>query len=378
VPTLADIVRRHGPEYVQRFGDRMSADPLRALRDIARCRTPVMGGHLWSCPRCRKEHLAFHSCGNRHCPACGADDARRWIDRQQALLLPVTYHLCTATVPEALRRPIRSHPRELLPLLFHAASSTLMDLCSNPKWLGAMPGVTAVLHTWTRAYEYHPHIHFLVTGGGVAPDGSWHESDRKFLVPVHALSAVFRARFRDGLRQRLPEVFAQVPASTWTQDWVVHSKPVGSGEQALRYLSRYLYRVALSNKAILSADAPSTGSGQITIRFRYRRGEDGKPRTCSLPPQEFLRRFLQHVLPKGFVKIRSYGLHHPSRRAALTLLRAFLHLQAGRPLPAPAPSPDARPHIPRCPCCHAPMRRLARLAPQYHTGHDPPTTGPPA
>jgi hypothetical protein len=149
MPTLADVVHRQGPEYLQRFGSRMSADQRRALRDIARCRTPALGGQLWSCPQCGGRHYAYHSCGNRHCPACGADDAKLWLDRQQALLLPVSYHLVTFTAPEALRGAIRSHPRELLPVLFKAGVSGLMDLCSESQWLGAVPGVTAVLHTFT-------------------------------------------------------------------------------------------------------------------------------------------------------------------------------------------------------------------------------------
>ena len=375
MPKLADIVRRHGPEYVRLFGARMPLDQLRALRDIERCRTPALGGHRWLCPQCREERFAFHSCGNRHCPACGAQDAQAWLDRQQALLLPVTYHLCTVTVPEPLRRPIRAHPRELLALLFHAGASALLDLCANPQWFGAVPGVTAVLHTWTRAYEYHPHIHFLVTGGGQAPDGSWREPDPGFLVPVWAFSKLARARFRDGLRERLPHVFAALPPSVWTQAWVVHSKPVGSGEHTLRYLARYIHRVALSNKAIRSAD-----DRQVT--FRYRRSEDGKWRTSSVTPQEFLRRFLQHVLPRGFVKVRYYGLHHASRRAAIPLLRAALCLRAGRPLPPVPPPPDTTPPAPcLCPRCRAPMICVQRLAPvRFATiwmGRRPLETSPP-
>jgi hypothetical protein len=356
MPSLADIVRRHGPEYRRQFSSRMSTDQLRALRDVERCRTPAMGGHRWQCPCCKEERLAFHSCGNRHCPACGADDARAWLDRQQALLLPVIYHLATVTVPEALRRPIRSHPRELLALLFQVSSSALLDLCANPKGFGALPGVTAVLHTWTRAYEYHPHVHFLVTGGGVAPDGAWREPPAGFLVPVHAFSKLVRARFRDGLRERLPDVFVAVPGSVWTQDWVVHNKPVGSGEHTLRYLARYIHRVALSNRAILAAD-------EHQIVFRYRRSDDGKSRTCRLPPQEFLRRFLQHVLPKGFVKVRYYGLHHPRRRENLVLLRTFLCLQRGQPLQAPPPPSGPAPIT--CPRCQNPMRCIEKLHPQH-------------
>lgn len=369
MPTLADVVHRQGPAYLQRFGSRMSADQHRALRDIARCRTPALGGHLWLCPQCGMERFAYHSCGNRHCPACGADDARRWLDRQQALLLPVTYHLVTFTVPEALRGPIRSHPRELLPVLFKAGVSGLLDLCAEPAWLGAMPGVTAVLHTWTRSLIYHPHVHALVTGGGVAPDGSWRWAHPRFLIPVKALSPVFRARFRAALRARLPHVYATIPPSVWEQDWVVHAKPVGSGEQALRYLSRYLFRVALSNAALVALD-------ERTVTFRYRQSEDGVWKSCTLPHEEFLRRFLQHVLPSRFIKVRYFGLHHARRRAAIPLLRAALHLALRQPLPEPPPPRDTPPPC-LCPRCRTPMRRDRRLPPDPHWLEHPLETSPP-
>lgn len=361
MPTVADIVRRHGPEYQRQFGDRMSVDQLRALRDIAGCRTPAMGGQLWLCPQCGEQHFAYHSCGNRHCPACGADDAHAWRDRQQDLLLPVTYHLATFTVPEGLRRPIRSHPRELLALFFHAASTTLLDVCANPKWFGAIPGITAVLHTWTRQLEYHPHVHFLVTGGGLAPDGSWREPNPGFLVPVHALSTVFRARFRALLEKRHPALLALIPPETWTSAWVVHSKPVGSGEKALRYLARYLYRVAIANSAIAHAD-------EHTVTFRYRDSAERKPRTASLAPHEFLRRFLQHVLPKSFVKVRYFGLHHAANRPKLRLARAFLYLRLQQPPPPTVITPPAKP-APCCPRCAAPMSFVQKLAPVRRFPH---------
>jgi hypothetical protein len=364
---VADIVRRHGPEYRRLFGDRMSVDQLRALRDIAACRTPAMGGQLWLCPQCGEQHFAFHSCGNRHCPACGADDAHAWCDRQQDLLLPVTYHMVTFTVPEALRRPIRSHPRELLALLFRATSTTLLDVCANPRWFGAVPGITAVLHTWTRQLEYHPHIHLLVTGGGLAPDGSWREPDAGFLVPVHALSAVFRTRFRTLLEKRHPEIFATIPTQLWKSDWVVHSKPVGSGDKALRYLARYLYRVAIANTAIVQADDHS-------IRFRFRDSEHQRQHSCTLKPAEFLRRFLQHVLPKGFVKVRYFGLHHPAKRQTLTLTRLMLHLRLRCDPPPPKPAPVPKPPI-CCPRCTLPMNCVQNLRPSRSP--TPSARGPP-
>ena len=258
---MADLFRRHGSAYRAEFAARMPYDQLRTMRAIERCRTAALGGQHWRCPRCGQERWSFHSCGNRHCPACGQDDALAWLRRQEALRLPITYHLCTFTVPQELRYAIRSHPREGLAMLFAASSSTLLDLCAHPKWFGARPGVTGVLHTHTRALLYHPHVHYLVTGGGLAPDGSWREASSTFLVPVRALSPVLRARFRDALRKRLPEVFVTIPKKVWQRDWVVHSESVGNGEQALRYLSRYLYRVALTDSAILAHD-------EKTVTFR--------------------------------------------------------------------------------------------------------------
>jgi hypothetical protein len=178
--------------------------------------------------------VTYRSCGNRHCPACGQADAALWLEAQKRLLLPgVTYHLVTFTVPDALRRPIRSHPREALPILFEASASALLDLCRDPRHLGALPALTAVLHTWTRQLLYHPHVHFLASGGGLAPDGAWRFAQPKFLVPVRALSAIFAALVRDLLREREPDLFAQVPVSAWRRSWVVHSKPVGAGGHAL-------------------------------------------------------------------------------------------------------------------------------------------------
>lgn len=362
--SLAAILHRHGGEYRARFGDRMPMDHHVAMQAIQTCRTRALGGHRWRCPTCGTDRHSYHSCGNRHCPTCGHDDAQQWLHRQQALLLPVTYYLCTFTVPELLRRPIRSHPREALDILFKTSASTLLDLCANPRWFGAMPGISGVLHTWTRQLEYHPHIHFLVTGGGVAPDGSWITPSDSFLVPAPALSPVFRARFRDAFKKELPAVFAQLPATVWRQNWVVDVKAVGGGEKALLYLSRYIYRVALTERQILSAD-------DHAIRFRYRRSEDRKPQTASLPPQEFLRRFLQHVLPSRFVKVRHFGLHHPARRPVLSLQRASLCLRLNVPLPVPPPPPE--PKLCLCPKCSTPMVKIQRIKPLRHVN----ARGPP-
>ena len=371
---LGAIFRAHGESYRMTFGARLSTDQHRVLRALAACHTPALGGIRWHCPRCGGAVFTYRSCGNRHCPACGHAHAQLWLARQQRLLLPgVTYHLVTFTVPDALRRTIRLHPREALPILFDASSSALLDLCRDPRHLGALPALTAVLHTWTRQLLYHPHIHFLASGGGLARDGAWRETRHtKFLVPVQALSPIFRARVRDLLRQRHPALFDAVPISVWRQDWVVHSKPVGAGKHALEYLARYIFRVALADSAILRAD-------DREVVFRYRESDTGQPRTARLAPQDFMRRFLLHVLPSGFRKVRHYGLHHSSKRKALRLLQAQLPFTRQLPLPPTEPPtlPPAPP--PACPHCQTAMLPECRLQPTRLRGSAHASArGPPA
>lgn len=323
----------------------MSLDQLRTMEAIGKCHTPDAGSALWRCPDCGHGHFTYQGCGNRHCPSCGRTSAAEWLQKQCALLLPgVTYHLVTFTVAEALRRPIRSHPRELLELLMRTASATLLDLCKNPKWCGGVPGVTGILHTWTRQGEYHPHVHFIVTGGGLDEKGLWRNAHPKYLVPVEALSEVFRARMRDALKGLHPAVFAEIKPSVWKwkKKWVVHSKPVGSGEPAYRYLARYVYQVFLSERAILQHSA-------TCITVRYRKSGETKVRTMRLVPMEFLRRFLQHVLPSRFCKVRHYGLHHSSKRETIKRLQAAMSIALGRELAEPPPLPPVDPII--CPKC---------------------------
>ena len=368
---LGAILRAHGGAYRDRFGARMSAEQLRAMRALAACHTPALGTVRWHCPRCGERVFTYRSCGNRHCPACGHADAKLWLARQQRLLLPgVTYHLLTFTVPDALRGPIHSHPRELLPILFETSASALLDLCREPRFLGAVPALTAVLHTWTRQLLYHPHIHFLASGGGLGADGAWRDGRPTFLVPVRALSVLFRARLRDTLRARQPELFAAIPAAVWRKPWVVHSKPVGSGEHALAYLARYIFRVALADSAILHHDDQS-------VVFRYRDSQTGQKRTARLAPGEFIRRFLQHVLPSGFRKVRHYGLHHSSKRKALRLLQAQLAFTHNLPVP-PAEAPVLPPAPPpNCPRCHAPMQPEDGPPPSTRSRPNASARGPP-
>ncbi len=291
--TIADLVRRHAPAYRARYGDRLLPSHAAALRAIEGCRTPALGGHVAICPHCVTTRYRYHSCRNRHCPTCQQDRTQSWLAQQQVLLLPVTYFLVTFTVPATLRTVIRQHQRRLYNVLFRASATALQQLATDPRFLGGQIGLLGILQTWTRDLRYHPHIHYLVPAVGHLPDGQTVVSpSAAFLVPVKPLGILFRAKLRAALRQlKLAE---QVPTETWTQAWVVDCRPVGNGQAALKYLAPYVVRGPLANNRIVGATDDS-------VTFCYRDGSTRHRRTCTVTPDEFLRRFLQHVLPKGFV-----------------------------------------------------------------------------
>jgi hypothetical protein len=280
VTRLADVVREHGASYLHRFGSSVLPAHRRALLDIEACRTGARGAHRARCVQCEAEHLLFHSCRNRACPQCGYDATTRWIQSQEKLLLPVTYFHVVFTLPSELRRIVRSYQRLLLPLFFRAAFRSLEALCRDPRYLGAEIGALAVLHTWTRSLEWHPHIHMLVPEGGIAPDGSTflRVPRRKargrgkparlsppYLVPQYALAEGFRRRFLVLARRAMKKLGVRIPPVPSKKRWVVYAKPAVQGaEKVLAYLGRYVHRTALSDKAILSSPTSST------ITFRYR------------------------------------------------------------------------------------------------------------
>jgi hypothetical protein len=310
---------------------------VRAIADIQNCRTPLLGAQVAQCTRCRSVHLLFHSCGNRACPRCGRDATNRWLARQRELLLPVRYFHVVFTLPAELRRITRSHQKPLLSALFRAAFESLAELCSDPHFLGAQIGALAVLHTWTRTLEWHPHIHMLVPGGGLAPDGrTWlpvPKRRKRYLVPVRALAERFRGRFLALARRAVPDV--ALPDIPWGKRWVVFAKPAVQGaDKVLEYLGRYVHRTALSGKAIVGCD-------DETVTFIYRRVNETQRRSMRLPAHEFLRRFLQHVPPKGLHRVRAFGLLHPRHRETLRRLQLLL---GGPPSPkspsSEGPSPD--------------------------------------
>jgi hypothetical protein len=247
---VADIVRLHGADYRKQYGATLTPCRNRALRDIAACRTPFCGGHIYQCDHCQEKIFSYHSCGNRSCPKCHQNQTERWLTQQRSRLLPCSYFLLTFTLPAPLRPLARSHPKQVYGLLMKAAAEALQAIAADPLFVGAPIGALAVLHTWTRAMLFHPHVHMLVTAGGLSTDGhSWVDSKHsQFLVPVRALSILFRAKFCDGLKKRGLLRFA--PSAVWKQGWVVHSQHAGRGDKVLEYLGRYVFRIAIANSRI--------------------------------------------------------------------------------------------------------------------------------
>lgn len=359
---VADVFRQFGPSYIETFGAAMPPSHRRAISDIMACRTPAMGGHAYRCEDCGQTFFAYHGCRNRSCPACHTAQTRQWLERRQAELFPCTYYHVCVTVPAALRAVFRSNQKDCYALLMQAASQSVLALCADNRYMGGVPAILSVLHTWTAAMDYHPHVHLLVSGGGIGPDGaSWREAQRSFLLPVRALSRLVRGKFMDGLGKTRPDLAKSIAQDAWKGQWVAWCKPWGQGETAvLDYLARYVHRIAITNRRILAMD-------EKTVTFRYKDRKTGQWRTRTLSGHEFMRRFLQHVLPKGFHKVRYAGLWHGSRKAQRETIRTTLRLTQPRETPGPQPSAAAAPATGRNgeddstnpPCPHCGSRRTA-------------------
>ena len=312
---LADIFNQYGAVYWKQYGDRLLPSHRATIKAVVNCRTEQLGGCIYHCSSCDEAHYSYHSCQNRHCPKCQTQNGQAWLEKQTAFLLPTPYFLLTFTVPQALRTLIRAHQKQLYNLLFRTSAQAAQQLASDPRLIGGKIGMVGVLHTWGRNLVYHPHVHYLVPAGGLTEQGVWQATSHNFFLPVKALSRIFRAKFRDALGQT--DWFDDIPASVWQSEWVVHCKPVGDGAAALKYLAPYIFRVAISNHRILKV-----ANDKVTFRFRL--SDTGQWRTCALDALEFIRRFLQHVLPKGFVKVRYYGLFSPGNRHLLSSLQHTL------------------------------------------------------
>ncbi len=345
---VADIFRAAGPEVCARLA--VLPSQRRAVQAIQQCRTAALGGQVYGCDQCGALHYSYHSCGNRHCPKCHGQQTERWLERQRIGLLPCPYYLLTFTLPSELRRLARSEQKLVYGLLLSAAAASIQKLCADPQWLGAQPSLLGVLHTWTRAMLYHPHAHFLVSAGGLSADGQhWQPAKHpKFLLPVRALSLLFRAKVRDGLKAA--GKLQQVPAQAWKQKWVVHAQHAGSGQKVLDYLGRYVFRIAITQSRLENLQ-----DGHITFRYRDNRTQQIK--RLRLPVAEFVQRFLQHVLPRGLAKVRHYGLASSACRhrhaAAMALLQTILARSQNlnsQPLNS-NPLPSEATQVLRCPHC---------------------------
>jgi Putative transposase/Transposase zinc-binding domain len=335
-PTVAEVIRSVLDGSLEGDDPGLTPEQRRTLNDLAACRTAALGGHVLGCPECGHQQIAYNSCGNRHCPTCQATAAARWLEARADELLPVPYFHLVFTLPDALNSIALGNPRVVYDLLVRCAAETVLEVAANPEHLGARTGVLAVLHTWGQALQFHPHVHCVVPGGGLSQDRtSWVGSRPDFFLPVRVLSRVFRGKFLAGLRAaytggrlRLTgrcrggetAEFERLVSAALRTDWVVYAKPpFGGPEVVLKYLARYTHRVAISDSRLLDFE-------DGVVRFRYKDYAHGnRKRVMSLSASEFVRRFLLHVLPAGFVRIRHYGiLSNRHRHEDLALCRELL------------------------------------------------------
>jgi len=356
MPSVADCLRQHGPAYLKTYGDDVPLGHRKVLSAITRCRTGELGGVLYQCQDCDREHWVGRSCGNRHCPTCGIDKTARWLDKQTTKLLPIEHFLITVTVPWELRMVVRAHQSVCYDAMFQCGSETIRELASNPKWLGTSKiGFFGVLQTWGRDLTvYHPHIHFVVPGGGVSEDGNrWLSTAAGFFFPEACASPIFRAKMRDAFAAA--GLQDQVDPGLWAHDkwWEVDVKAVGDGHAVLKYLAPYVYRVAISDKRIEACDTAG-------VTFRYTPSKSNVSKTRTLTGNQFLGGFLQHVLPSGLKKIRYYGWMSPNSGIHIDEVRWLVWLFLGWTFwlasgYAPQQQPIERPGF-RCAKCGGPMR----------------------
>jgi hypothetical protein len=383
-PELAQILRASAPAYLATHG--LAPVQRRAIEAICACRTDVLGGTRLRCERCGAERLVYRSCANRHCPKCQTLAKERWLAARAAELLDIPYFHLVFTLPHALNPLAQGNPRLIYAWLFEAASSTLLEFGANPRWLGGELALTLVLHTWGQNLGQHLHVHALVSAGALSSDGCFVRAHRGFLFPVKALSKVFRAKYLEALQQGFAQLkLAGTPAdlaqtgarARWfaqlrAQDWVVYAKaPFACASSVLRYLGRYTHRVALSNERLIAFD-------QQTVRLRWRDYAHGnRNKVLTLDVEEFIRRFLLHVLPTGFMRIRHYGLN-ANRSKARKLPAARLAL--AQPTPPPSRRETVTEFLLRvtgrdpthCPRCETGRLRVVAIVPPQPNARAPP------
>ena len=387
---IADIFRKHGPAYRRTNAGHISHGQLKVMSAIEACRTEALGGHVAGCAKCGHHHIAYNSCKNRHCPKCQGPAARDWMEARAEDLLPVEYFHIVFTMPAEIARIAYWNQKVVYGLLFRASAQTVRTIAADPKRLGAKVGMTSVLHTWGSALTHHPHIHMIVPGGGLSPEGtSWLACRPGFFLHVRVLARLFRRLFLDGLidlhrtgqlaffgnldHLAQADTFAQWLAPFRKTEWVVYAKaPFDGPKQVLAYLSRYTHRVAISNQRLVSANEDF-----VAFRwkdYRIKRGDRQKIMRLATP--EFIRRFLIHVLPDGFHRIRHYGLLASSvRKTSITKIRYLLGVQRAEQTAEPELLHEIAPLTLRepCPCCGG----LMRIIELFRRGQKPMSRAPP-
>jgi hypothetical protein len=341
--SINEIFKTFGPEYLARYGQQMPENHRKTINAIVSCRTKDRGLAIYRCRQCGKMHPVFQACGNRHCPGCQHQKSRVWLERQIQRQLPGHHFMVTFTVPDKIRCVIRNHQRVCYGAMFKASSETIKKLADNDKFIGGdLPGFFGVLHTWGRQLQYHPHIHYIVPGGAISKaDQTWHPSRIDFLMPLRAMSKIFKAKFRDEMKKA--GLFDLIDKSVWQVDWNVNCQAIGDTQRSLKYLAPYVFRVAISNSRIVKVE-------NRRVFFKYRKNGSRRMRTTCLDVMEFMRRFLQHVLPTGFMKVRYYGFLHPGCSIPLAHVAALIEIAYGFDIATPQKDLKTPPST-TCPDC---------------------------
>lgn len=326
--TINEIFQEYTQEYIERFGETMPSEHRKVINAIINCRTQYYGTMIYQCEECGQTHTVFRSCGNRHCPNCQHHKTHQWLMKQMQRQLPGHHFMITFSVPQLLRQFIRSHQRVCYSALFKASSETMKKLAADEKYIGGdLSGFLGVLHTWGRQLVYHPHIHYVVPGGALSKkDDRWYPSRVHFYLPVKAMSKIFKAKFRDEMSKS--NLYTDIPEEVWEQEWVVNCQAVGVGAHSVKYLAPYVFKVAISNSRIIKIQ-------DHKVFFKYKKPQSNRWRTMALDVMEFMRRFLQHVLPPGFMKVRYYGFLAPGSSFTLEKIEALIELSFGFKITTP-------------------------------------------
>ena len=352
---IQEIFKTYAPAYIRQYGDRMPKNHIKAVNAITSCRTAAAGIVIYDCVECGRPHMRFLSCGNRHCSLCQSHKTRQWLEKQIDRQMPGHHFMITFTVPEQLREVIRGHQRTAYEAMFAASSQTLKIFAADPRYVGGnLPGFFGVLHTWGRQLQYHPHIHYVVTGGAVSvSDGRWHPSSQAFFAPVNAMSLIFRAKLKELFRNQ--GLYSNIDPDVWQKGFNVNCQAMTGSHQSIRYLAPYVFKVAITDRRIIAVE-------NDVVRFRYKKSGSQRWRTMTLATDEFIRRFLQHVLPTGFMKIRYFGFMGSKPSVRRDQVRALIEMAYGFDVDVPAPEPASE-RLPVCEECGA------RLIIRYVVAH---------